>query len=277
MFKQTEKYYKTQTLGFGFGSIYDYGCYLVSLTNGIVAKGHEYTPRTFNQRLKELDLFTGESQNYINVDQLAKRMPEVFTSFKSIEPWNDIEKLNKYLAEGYVVLGKVDARGIGGSGTHFVLIVDTDGENAIVFDPWFGDLIYVGERYGNIGNIKGLRIFGVKDINNGENPVENYKESEDDSMEVKDLLKKYGVKDINELDAKIFENNGINWGNEQKDGGHLGAARRKVRQLQIDMTSHVCPALTKDSADLELERTKKIFNGKGELVATEESYLPKEA
>lgn len=162
MFKQTEDYYKDLIMGFGSGSVYDFGCYLVSLTNGLFEFGHEYTPRSLNQLFKDKNLWTGEFRNYIDVDRLANVLPEIFTSFKKIEPWNDMATLEKYLSGDYIVLGKVDARGIGGSGTHFVLITDTDGENAVVFDPWTGEHQPVANRYGKYGNILGLRIFGVK-------------------------------------------------------------------------------------------------------------------
>lgn len=162
MFKQTEDYYKDLIMGFGSGSVYDFGCYLVSLTNGLVEFGYDFTPRSLNQLLKDKELWTREFRNYIDVDRLPTVLPNIFTSFKKIEPWNDMATLEKYLSGDYIVLGKVDARGIGGSGTHFVLITDTDGENAVVFDPWTGEHQPVANRYGKYGNILGLRIFGVK-------------------------------------------------------------------------------------------------------------------
>ncbi len=181
MYKQTEDYYKNLMLGFGSGSVYDFGCYLVSLTNGINSSGHKYTPRTFNQLLKDKNLFTGQDRNYIDVDRLSSVLPNIFTSFKKIEPWNYMNVLEQYLSEDYVVLGKVNARGIGGSGTHFVYITDTDGVNAIIHDPWTGEHQPVANRYGNLGNILGLRVFGVKKLNI---------ESEDNMSDYDTIIKK---------------------------------------------------------------------------------------
>jgi len=178
MYKQTEDYYKTLMLGFGNESVYNVGCYLVSLISGINKFGHKLTPREFNQLLKDKNLFIGEYKNYIDVDNLATKLPYMFSSFKKIEPWNDMATLKWYLSRDYVVLGKVDAKGIGGSGTHFVLVDDTDGDNAIIHDPWTDEYQPVANRYNKYGNILGLRIFGmVKAQSNNDVPEGIYYEN----------------------------------------------------------------------------------------------------
>lgn len=163
MFKQTEDYYKNQKLGFGTGSIYDFGCYLVSLVNGLVDFGHDFTPRTFNNFLKEKQLWTGPYKNYIDVNRLPQELPDIFTSFKRIDGWPGFNTVNWYLSRDYVVLGKVSAKGIGGSGSHFVRIIDTKNSTmTIIQDPWYGTTDPVTKHYGPYGNILGLRVFGVK-------------------------------------------------------------------------------------------------------------------
>ena len=170
-------------LGFGSGSIYNFGCYLVSLCNGLNDFGYIYTPRTLNELFKNLNLYTGIYKNYINVDQLANKLPNIFDSYKRIEPWSNMETLEWYLDHDYVVLAKVDARGIGGSGTHFVYIIDTDGENVVIFDPWFGDTILVAERYNKWNNILGLRVFEVKRIGE-KNNTEEKDDVSDETMQI---------------------------------------------------------------------------------------------
>jgi len=227
MHKQTEEYYKTQTLGFGSGSIYNVGCYLVSLCNGLVKFGHEFTPRTLNELLKSKNLFIGEFKNYINVDKLVSVLPDIFTSFKKIEPWNDMASLQWYLSRNYVVLGKVDARGIGGTGTHFVLITDTVGEDAIIFDPWTGEHQPVKNRYNKYGNIKGLRIFGiVPKLPITENPMPN---------ELQTVLDHYKVKTSDELITMIDAQLGF-LESERKKNNELGD---KLGTCQTDYKEEV--------------------------------------
>lgn len=161
MFKQTEAKYKSVLMGFGTGSIHDFGCYLVSLCNGLLTKGYTFTPESLNDLLKKNNAWIGEFRNYIDVDRLDDILPDIFKKYEKIEPWSDMAQLAGYLTAGCVVVAKVDARGIGGSGTHFVLVTKIDGANVMIFDPWYGDEIKVASRYSKYGNILSLRVFYV--------------------------------------------------------------------------------------------------------------------
>ena len=184
MFKQTEEYYKNQKLGFGDGSIYDYGCFLVSLVNGLVDFGHDFTPKTFNEFLKDKKLWTGPYLNYIDVNSLATKLPDIFTSFKRIDDWPGFSTVEWYLSRDYVVLGKVSAKGIGGSGSHFVRIIGTNNSTMTeIQDPWFGTTDPVTKHYGNYGNILGLRVFGVK---NYQNSMSDKKYTEEEMTKVRE-------------------------------------------------------------------------------------------
>src|SRR3990172_9585050 len=96
-FKQTEDKYKHIYLGFGSGTIYSYGCYLVSLTNVLNVKGYSFSPEGFNDLLKQNNAFIGEFNNYIDVDRLPNILPNIFISFKKAEPWPDIPTLDDLL------------------------------------------------------------------------------------------------------------------------------------------------------------------------------------
>lgn len=181
-YKQTEDYYKNQMLGFGKGSIYDYGCFLVALTNGLNKFGYDFTPRTLNELLKEKELYTGEFKNYIDVARLSTVLPDIFTSFKKIEPFSFLDTLKWYLSRSYVVLGKVSAEGISGTGSHFVQIDKVDGLNAIIHDPYTDEYQAVGIRYMPYGNILGLRVFGVKQFYQDSNSDKIYSEAEMTAM-----------------------------------------------------------------------------------------------
>lgn len=159
MLKQTLDKYRNILLGDGIGSIYNLGCYLVSLCDGLNRHGYNFTPESLNQILKDKGLWTGDTKNYINVDQLSKIWPEVFVSFKSIEPLitQDIP-----LDDSHIVLAKVNATPIGGSGSHFVEVLRMAENYAIIGDPWYGDEVRANDRYGKCGTLLGIRIFEIK-------------------------------------------------------------------------------------------------------------------
>lgn len=163
-FKQTEDKYKYIKLGFGDGTIYSYGCYLVSLVNGLNDKGYSFTPEGFNDLLKQNNAWTGEFNNYIDVARLDDIFPNIFTSFRSVDPWDDTPTLDELLKPDLVVLCRVSAKPIGGAinSDHFMLLVGKDGNTAIIHDPWTGKEEKITLRWGSLGNIKGIRIFGVK-------------------------------------------------------------------------------------------------------------------
>ncbi len=163
-FKQTEDKYKYIKLGFGDGSLYLFGCYLVSLVNGLNDKGYSFTPEGFNDLLKQNKAWTGEFNNYIDVARLDDIFPNIFTSFKSVDPWGDTPTLDELLKPDLVVLCRVSAKPIGGAvnSDHFMLLTGKDGNTAIIHDPWTGKEEKISVRWKDYGYIKGIRIFGVK-------------------------------------------------------------------------------------------------------------------
>jgi hypothetical protein len=232
MFKQTEEKYRKITLGNGSGSLYDFGCYLFSLVNGLIDFDWDYTPEYFNQLLRDKKALIGEFNNYINVDLLYNILPDIFVSFKQIDVWPGFPVIEDYLSKNYIIIGKVDARGIGGSGSHFVRVIDTiENKNTVIQDPWTGATELVTNRYNKYNNILSLRIFEVKRKKNTTMP---------DETQILNLLKKYNleVKEdktlenrIKELDIKINEHVGTDWGGGQHSG-YLGAARYEISQFK---------------------------------------------
>lgn len=163
LYKQTETKYKSIKMGFGTSSIYDYGCYLVSLCNGLnEVGGWKFTPESFNELLKEKKLFVGEFKNYIDIENLSKKLPDVFIKAETYWSYPTDDILKEALQKDRVVVAQVDARGIGGSGTHFVLVLRFEGNTAIIYDPWYGEETKVTKRYSKYGNLLGLRIFTIK-------------------------------------------------------------------------------------------------------------------
>lgn len=89
-----------------------------------------------------------------------------------------------------------------------------------------------------------------------------------------DLLKKYSVKDTNELDAKIYEHCGTSWGGKT-DGGFLGSSRKRVLDLENEndrlrmdvkhfeekIEDHVCEAELLLTDEFKIGNTIMIANG----------------
>lgn len=204
MFKQTEDKYRSIKMGFGDGSIYDFGCYLVSFTNGLNEKGYSFTPESMNDWLKAANAWVGPFRNYIDVANLHKYYPNVFVSFQQIDPWNDVPPTRELLKNDLVVVCRVDARGIGGSGTHFVLLVGEQDGVAVIHDPWTGRTEKITVRYGNLGNILGLRIFRVKPYVQNEPPAEDKDKTIRELREEIDRLNRDRDKMIQEaVDKKV--------------------------------------------------------------------------
>ncbi|MCK9370741.1 hypothetical protein M0R04_12600 [Candidatus Dojkabacteria bacterium] len=164
-YKQTEEKYRSIKLGNGEGSIYDYGCYMVSLCNGLRQKGYDYDPEQLNNILKVKNLWTGTTKNLIDVTNIVPRWFDVFTSFKRVDAWTTVPSLDEILKPDTIAIGEVSPVGIGGSskGQHFVLITKkaTNG-HAIIYDPWRGIEEIIDTHWGSLGYIKSLRLFTVK-------------------------------------------------------------------------------------------------------------------
>lgn len=162
MFKQTETKYKNIKLGFGEGSLYDYGCYLISLCNGLNANGYQFTPEGLNDMLKGANAFVGPYRNYIDIDNLHKYFPNIFESYQKIDPWNDVPPSWELVEPNTVTLGRVSAKPIGGTGDHFVLFERVELKTVRIYDPWSGVSELITKRWGTYGNILGIRIFKIK-------------------------------------------------------------------------------------------------------------------
>lgn len=161
MINQRDKLWAGESMGGGDYTIGNSGCYLVSLCQGLVDKGYNFNPHTLNEELKNRNLW--DNNSYIKVDQLPAKW-NIFKTFQRIDNYIDVPKIDTFLTADKIVLCQVDARAIGGTGTHFVYLNGYDGNTAVIGDPWTGTNELVTKKYNKYGNILGLRIFGI--INN---------------------------------------------------------------------------------------------------------------
>ena len=149
-------------MGNGTSSIGAVGCYMCSLVSGLSDRGYGWDPASFNLLLIADKAWVGPYENYIDSGNLEKYMPDVFTSFKKIDPYNDIPKIDQLVGENLIGVCRVNARAIGGTGTHYLLLKGQNKGVALIFDPWTNRIEPITTTYGKYGDILGIDVFGVK-------------------------------------------------------------------------------------------------------------------
>lgn len=140
------------------------GCYECALLQGLLDRGYDFSVGQFDALLTDRQCFVDNV--LISASKLPVGIPEIFLEGRT-EAWTDMA-VEKYIADPqYIVLGEVSAKGIGGSGQHFVYMqaVDMSGSKitmTYIGDPWGGlDRQKVTTRYNAFGNILSLRVFKI--------------------------------------------------------------------------------------------------------------------
>lgn len=187
-----QRAYPDIILGFGSASqtVARYGCFMVSVLDGLNERGYNFSVYQFNELMKSRDAFV--RPNLMSASRLALKIPDIFLEGRN-EAWND-QKVIDYLNDkkNYIIIGEVDGRAIGGSGQHFVKLdrVDVSGGKIVmtyIDDPWDGlENQKVTTRYNRYGNILSLRVFRIKQSSGGDMPnmYKGYDLSNPDSMKV---------------------------------------------------------------------------------------------
>lgn len=275
MYNQYDSRWKNVKLGTSNSTIGMYGCNLTCIAQGLVDHGYNYTPATLNQLFIQTASYT--NGNLINPATVASKNPRIFTAGYS-EPWSD-SKVKQYMAmhDDYIIIGEVDARGIGGSGQHFVLLIDLvlspDGRitNTLIGDPWGGLEQAVTIRYAKYGCIKSLRVYRVKSLNGDSQQSGTPTDNNDSTGEAEMELNQYNYfLDVDSYQAgerKLIEHLGINgdkcaWGDASGDGGgYIGSERRKVYSLEtenqsirIDRDQWSAKAQSLDAINIDLQK-----------------------
>jgi len=189
-------------LGFGTGTIYSFGCTITSLACLL-----ETTPDIVNEKLKSVNGFAGTTKNLVVWSALSKAFPRIKSATRYTSYDNQVVK--EAIERNGGCLVEVDGSRIGAS-RHWVLYLG----NQEMIDPWFGN-IKSTSYYAPVG-------CAVIDIDKTIAQNENMQDT---------ILKKYNVKDEQELDRKIEEHVGTTWGGED-NGGFLGSERKKNRELE---------------------------------------------
>jgi len=245
MYNQRDARWSGQRLGTGSTTIGTHGCNITSLSYGLYQHGYDHNPKTLNKLFTENGSYV--NSNLLQADVVASKNPSMFVAGRK-EEWND-NNVKKYLLDkynDYIVIGQVDAAGIGGSGQHFVLLLDlvlnSNGsiQNTLIGDPWGGLENLVTIRYAEYGCIKSLRVYQVKSKNGSNQQTSGSTDS--DNSNISEGEKMYNkFLDVENFEAgknKLIEHLGIKgdncaWGEASGDGGgYLGSERRKVKQLE---------------------------------------------
>lgn len=275
MYNQYDSRWKNVKLGTSNSTIGMYGCNLTCIAQGLVDHNYNYTPATLNQLFIQTASYT--NGNLINPATIAAKNPRLFTAGYS-EAWSDA-KVKQYMQmhDDYIIIGEVDARGIGGSGQHFVLLIDLvltpEGKisNTLIGDPWGGLEQLVTIRYAKYGCIKSLRVYRVNRASSGNqqsnNQTDNNNSSGEQNMEASQYNYFLDVDSYQAGERKLIEHLGINgdhcaWGDASGDGGgYLGSERRKVYSLEgenqsirLDRDQWSAKAQDLDAINIDLQK-----------------------
>jgi len=118
-------------LGFGTGTIGQYGCTITAITMLLNSKGANLNPSQVNDKMKDTGAFGGDPANLVWWAKLPKAFPQITSVYKYYSYDNDIVK--GLIKQGYPVVVCVDGSPIGSS-QHWVLYV---GDQTLL-DPWDG-------------------------------------------------------------------------------------------------------------------------------------------
>lgn len=217
---QNDPQWKGQKLGFGTGSIGNYGCLLTSFTAilNYFAK-QNWSPEEINDLMKQWGGYAGETKNLWSW-KVAEKFGIKY-SLNHSDSYDDTEVKN-WIAKGVPVILKVDGKPLGGL-SHYIVALG-DGK---VMDSWDGT-IKPFSSYTPLG----YHVYtyeGKPTMSPPQSALQTYLGVDSDAT-AKNRLKDH----LGEVDDKC------DWGNEgdyknpdEKRGGYLGLERRKIKSLEI--------------------------------------------
>ncbi len=136
-YSQQDKQWKNEILGFGDpGDTIGYlGCALTSVAMLISGHGYTETPKTLNQKLKNVGGFASAA---IVWGALGQIYPQV--SLKAFIPCNNsdapLAQIDASLAAGQPAIVQVDNSPAQGIQTHWVVLYARKGDDYLMLDPW---------------------------------------------------------------------------------------------------------------------------------------------
>ncbi len=136
-YSQQDPQWKNDILGFGdSGDTIGYiGCALTSVAMLLSGHGYTETPKTLNQKLKNVDGFVGAGIRWGAVSQIypAVALKAFIPCSTSDAP---LAQINAELAAGQPAIVQVDYSNDPGIQTHWVMVYAQQGDDYLMLDPW---------------------------------------------------------------------------------------------------------------------------------------------
>lgn len=207
IYNQRDSKWSHVTLGTK-GTIGNLGCTITAIAQLLTTNGYNITPPQVNDRLKAVGGYS--NGNLVIWSKLSQAYPQIKSATRHWSYNNDTAV--KAIKDNKGVLVEVDGSRIGAP-KHWVLYIG----NGQMTDSWFGTM-----KSTNYYRPTGMAVLEVQS---------------NQEVMPKDLLNKYGVKDIAELDRKIEEYVGLDWGNANNpdNKSHLAGERRKSTRLTAEV------------------------------------------
>lgn len=136
-YSQQDPQWKKDILGFGDpGDTIGYvGCALTSVAMLLSGHGYSETPKTLNQKLKNVDGFVSAGIRWAAVSQLYSNV-----TLKAFIPCSTsdapLAQINAALAAGQPAIVQVDSSPADGIQTHWVVLYGKKGDDYLMLDPW---------------------------------------------------------------------------------------------------------------------------------------------
>jgi hypothetical protein len=136
-YSQQDKQWKNDILGFGDPSdtIGYVGCALTSVAMLLSGHGCTETPKTLNEKLKNVNGFASAAIVWSAVSQVHSNV-----SLKAFIPCTNsaapLAQIDAALAAGQPAIVMVDSSPAGGLQTHWVVLYAREGDDYLVLDPW---------------------------------------------------------------------------------------------------------------------------------------------
>jgi hypothetical protein len=137
-YSQQDPQWKADKLGFGkqeSDTIGYIGCALTSVSMMLSGHGYTETPKSLNQKLKNVDGFAGAGIRWYSVSQLYPqvRIKSIIACGETPAPLTQIDAA---LAAGQPAIVQVDSTPASGILTHYVVLYARKGNDYLMLDPW---------------------------------------------------------------------------------------------------------------------------------------------
>ncbi len=136
-YSQQDPKWKGDILGFGDpGDTIGYvGCALTSVAMLLSGHGYAETPKTLNQKLKNVGGFASAGIRWGSVSQLYPQV-SVKSNISCVNTDAPLTQIDASIAAGQPVIVMVDSTPAAGLLTHWVLLYAKEGNDYLMLDPW---------------------------------------------------------------------------------------------------------------------------------------------